>query len=432
MKFLKSITVITLLLICSASWAQQFVPIIGYRTGPLGSLGSKAFPAMIDYINIVNQNGGINGVKLIVEECETEYNVGRAVECYERYKFKHTGATTFDPINTGAALALMDRLPTDKIPMLTVGIGRPETVNGAVYPWVFPITSTYYDQAEAMIAYLGEKSGGISKLRGKKIAYLHIDAPVGREPMPLFEAAAAKYGFEFIKLPVALPGIEQGAQWTQIRNINPDFIILWAAGAVTSNALQNSKRYAYPAENILGMWWSGSEDEVASMGSDIKGYTAMTYTPPGNYPVIDEIKTRLYAQNLGSMPDSSKVGQINYLRGLTVGVIITEAIRTAQTRFGKGKVMTPEQVRWGLENLNITPARQRELGIFGMFPPIKTSCEDHSGSGAMKVIRWDGAKWQALSKDWIMGKTPLTDKLVKENSEKYAREKGITIACYKQ
>ena len=47
-----------------------------------------------------------------------------------------------------------------------------------------------------------------------------------------------------------------------------------------------------------------------------------------------------------------------------------EAIRIAQKHFNTSKV-NAEQVRWGLENLNITEARLEELGMKGMGYPIK-------------------------------------------------------------
>jgi branched-chain amino acid transport system substrate-binding protein len=108
-----------------------------------------------------------------------------------------------------------------------------------------------------------------------------------------------------------------------------------------------------------------------------------------------------------------------------------EAMRNAQAKYGKGKVLTGEQMRWGLENLNIDRARQKELGVEDMFPPMKTSCNDHEGSGAVKVVQWDGKQWVAVSKTWITGDKALVRKLLEESSAKYAAEKGITPGCLK-
>ncbi len=40
-------------------------------------------------------------------------------------------------------------------------------------------------------------------------------------------------------------------------------------------------------------------------------------------------------------------------------MLAVEAVRRAQAKFGKGKVMTGEQVRWGMENLNLDQHKPR-------------------------------------------------------------------------
>ena len=124
---------------------------------------------MIDYFNLVNLGGGINGVKLTWEECETEYNAARGVECYERLKTKNGGATVIEPLSTGIAYGLFERVAQDKIPMTTCGYGRGDSADGRVFEWVFPVGTTYWDQAAAMIAYLGGKEGSDNKLKGERL-----------------------------------------------------------------------------------------------------------------------------------------------------------------------------------------------------------------------------------------------------------------------
>ena len=153
----------------------------------------------------------------------------------------------------------------------------------------------------------------------------------------------------------------------------------------------------------------------------------MTFTTPGNFPVLDEIRNKVYSAGKGNLSDKERVGNAFHMRGIAAGVMMVEAIRNAQGKYGKGKVITGEQMRWGLENLNIDGARQKALGVFDMFPPIKTSCDDHEGSGAVKVQQWDGKQWVALSKTWISGDKALVRKLAEESSAAYAKEKGITL-----
>jgi branched-chain amino acid transport system substrate-binding protein len=431
MKVIKSIVFAAALLGAGghALAADQFVALQSYRVGPYGAGGSGFYGGMIDYFNLVNANGGINGVRMTWEECETEYNASRGVECYERMKTKNGGATLVDPLSTGIAYGILDRVATDKIPMTMLGYGRSDAANGKVFPYVFPLITSYWNQAAAMIRYLADKNGGYPKLKGKKIVYLYHDSAFGKEAMPVLDAQAKQYGFELIKIAVAPPGSEQQSQWLQIRQARPDHVILWGWGVMNSVAIKTAQRNGFPREKILGVWWAGSEEDTIPSGEAAKGYTAMTINTPGNYPLIDEIRKKVYAAGKGNLADQGRIGSVYHMRGVTLGVLWVEAIRTAQEKFGKGKSMSGEQVRWGLENLNIDAARQKALGAFGMFPTVKTSCDDHEGSGAVKVQQWDGKKWNAITPNWVVGDKALTRRLLEESSLAYAREKNITPAC---
>ena len=414
-----------------ASAQEQFVPILSYRVGPYASGGSGFFGGMIDYFNLVNMSGGINGVKITWEECETEYNAARGVECYERLKKKNGGATVVEPLSTGIAYGILDRVATDKIPMTTLGYGRSDAANGAVFPYVFPLITSYWSQAAAMVKYLGDKSGGLDKLKGKKIIHLYHDSAFGKEPFPVLEAASKQYGFDLVKIPVPHPGNEQNSQWLQIRQANPDYVILWGWGVMNAVAIKTAARVGFPREKMLGVWWAGSEEDAIPAGDAAKGYSTMTYNTPGNYPVLDEIRKKVYGAKKGNLEDPTRIGSVYHMRGVTVGILYVEAVKKAQEKYGKGKALTGEQIRWGYENLDVDLAKQKSFGAAGMFPPIKTSCQDHEGSGAAKVQVWDGKAWKALTPNWITGDRATVQKMVADSSAKYAADAKITPACLK-
>ena len=108
---------------------EQFLPALVYRTGPYAPNGIPFADGVADYWTLLNErDGGINGVKLTSEECETGYATDKGVECYERLKGKGpTGAGYFSPLSTGITFALTEKAPGDKIPLLTMGYGRSES-----------------------------------------------------------------------------------------------------------------------------------------------------------------------------------------------------------------------------------------------------------------------------------------------------------------
>ena len=132
---------------------EQFIPLLVYRTGPYAPNGTPWADGKQDYLKLVNaRDGGVNGVKLTYEECETGYATDKGVECYERLKGKGPkGATMFDPQSTAITFALTERAPVDKIPLITLGYGRTDATDGRVFPWVFPLLSNYWDSALSLI-----------------------------------------------------------------------------------------------------------------------------------------------------------------------------------------------------------------------------------------------------------------------------------------
>jgi branched-chain amino acid transport system substrate-binding protein len=407
---------------------EQFIGLPSYRVGPYASGGSGIYGGWIDYMQLINErDGGINGVKLAWEECETEYNNARGVECYERLKNKGTtGNSVFQPLSTGITYSVLDKVATDKIPLVTMGYGRTDAADGRVFPWVFPLITTYWSQASAIVNYIGSKEGGVEKLKGKKIAVLYHDSAYGKESHAILDKLAAKHGFEVLKLAVAHPGNEQQSQWLQIRQQKPDYVIVWGWGVMNPTALRTAARTGFSRDKMIGVWWSGAEEDTIPAGDAAKGFTAAGFNVAGtNYPVIKDIEKIVYGKGKGNMEDKSRVGSVYYNRGVVHGIITVEAIRTAQAKYGKGKPLTGEQVRWGFENLNIDSAKLASLGATGFMPDLKVSCMDHEGSGKVKFQQWDGSKWKVVT-DWIEGDRALVRGMIEESASAYAKEKGIT------
>lgn len=404
---------------------EQFFMLPSYRVGPYGANGQAFYGGFIDYLTYLNGKGGIDGVQLTWEECETEYNNAKGVECYERMKAKAQKAPgPIHTMSTGISYALVDKSAADKLPLAMMGYGLTSAVDGSVFPWAFPLVTTYQMQASAIVKYLRDKEGG--NLAGKKIVHLYHDSAYGKEPILALEAESRLNKFELVQIPVAHPGNEQGAQWQRIRQEKPDYVILWGWGVMNMTALKTAQKMGFPREKMIGSWWAGSEEDVVPAGDAAKGYTSATWNVAGKaVPLVADIEKTVYGAGKGNLKDTSKLGTILYNRGVSAAVLSVEAIRTAQAKYGKGKAMNAEQVRWGMENLKLDEARLKTLGATGLLPDVKTSCNNHEGSGKVKIQQWDGAKWVPLT-DWIEGNKALIHPLFQADAAKYAKEKGIT------
>ncbi len=281
---------------------EQFIPVPVYRTGAYAVSGVPYANGEVDYYRLINErDGGINGVKIVFEECETGYATDRGLECYDRLKGKGpTGAAFVVPRSTGVSYILTDRANTDRIPILTPGYGRAASKDGSVFIWNFPLLGTYWSAADVAIQHIARELGGLDQLRGKRIALLFHDSPYGKEPIPALLALAQKHGFEFRSLPVPHPGLEQESQWQTILQDKQDYVLPWGWGVMNSAAIKRAALVGYPREKMIGVWWSGSEADVRPAGDDARGYKAlMLQHGSGKFPVHVSIQRHVYAKGKG-------------------------------------------------------------------------------------------------------------------------------------
>jgi branched-chain amino acid transport system substrate-binding protein len=166
---------------------EQFIPNLVYRTGAYAPNGIPFANGLADYYTLINErDGGINGVKIVFEECDTGYATDRGVECYERLKRKGpTGAAYILPLSTGITFALtvthpgveqkstwlqirqnrpdyvLEKAPVDKIPIISMGYGRSESRDGSVFQWNFPLLGTYWTAADIILQFIAGLATGI-------------------------------------------------------------------------------------------------------------------------------------------------------------------------------------------------------------------------------------------------------------------------------
>ncbi|MFL6967579.1 ABC transporter substrate-binding protein [Pseudomonas alvandae] len=406
---------------------EQYFPLQSYRVGPYAAGGTGFFGGFIDYLKYVNANGGVNGVKLTWSECETEYVVEKGVECYERLKKGLNGApaAATNPLSVGIAYATLDRSTADKLPLITINHGRTDSTDGSVFPYVFPLQLNPYSEVSAIINYIGQRAGGLDKLKGLKIVTLYHGSPYGKETNEVLQTLADKYGFTLTLLEVPHPGNEQQSQWLNIRREKPDWVILRGWGVMNPVALKTAQKVGFPADHIIGNIWSNSEDDAAPAGAAAKGFIAITTHPSGtDFPVLQGIRKDVVDAGHGDLADPKRFGTVYYNLGVVNGILNVEALRIAQQKFGQ-QPLTGEQVRWGFENLRLDDARLKELGALGLVQPLQLSCSDHEGGGAVRFQQWDGTQWKLIS-DWVQADRALLRPIIEASSHQYAREKGIT------
>jgi branched-chain amino acid transport system substrate-binding protein len=363
-------------------WQSDYAKLV--TIGPVMAQGFK------DYIKVFKSEGGtVEGHPVDFMECTHDYDVNRGLECYQRHKM--AGIVSLALYGTPHTYALTPKLTADKIPAICAGFGRADAMDGTRFPYIFPVAATYWSQATAAIKYIQDAEGK-ENLKGVKIAYLYFDNPAGKEPMEVFRKLEKKFGFKMRMFGVPSPGVEMGAQVTDItRRFKADWVIGHMFGRAPSVSLKELYRKGFPLDHYIGFVWNTFDTDVAAAGKDIsKGCLTISYTGMGtDFPLHKKIKA-LYEKEGKSVPEYfNSTGYYN--RGLYWAGIQVEAVRQAIKHYGTP--VTGATVAKGYEKIS-------GFTMGGLFPPMELSKNDHEGGGWVIIYQWDGKKF-VLKRNWF-------------------------------
>lgn len=416
---LSALLAATALTVAAPAQAQDsiYVPLLTYRTGPFSGSGVHIANGMRDYLEMLNQrDGGVGGAKIIIEECETGYDTKKGVECYESTKGKKP--VVYNPYSTGITLQIIPKAAADKVPVLGMAYGLSAAADGTNFPWIFNPPATYWDGASVFVKHVAEKEGGLDKLKGKVIGLIHLDAPFGKEPIPVLEALAKKYEFTLKLYPVPAAQMQnQGSVWLSIRRDKVEWIYNQGWGAMNPTAIKEAVKNGFPMDKMVGVWWAGGDDDARAGEAGAKGYKTLNFHNTGaQFPVMQDILKHVVDKGL-SQAKKENVGENLYNRGVYNSMLIVEAVRNAQKLTGK-KSVTGEDVRRGFETLNIDESRLKAMGMEGFANPMKLSCTDHSGHNKVFVSQWDGSKY-VKSSDWMDPIKDVVRPLIEEEAKAF-------------
>lgn len=357
-----------------------------------------------DYISLVNARGGIGGYTIQAEVSDHGNDQPRAIEAYERAK--SDGAVLVDPLSTPVARALVPRALEDKINLITAFSGRSDAADGTVFPYVLPVSPNYWTQAGLLVDYFKQKDGD---LKGKKICYVHIDTPFGKEPLPILNKLAEKEGFELVAFPYTPPGNDQSAIWPQVRRARPDWVVFWGAGVGQTTALTEAVRNGLDMSRMSSSVWISESDMAVAGNEQCKGVMKVEPCASGRDPKpIQDILKEVVEAGKGAGPED-KVGTAYYNYGVMITAIICEGVRMAVEKAPDGPV-SGEWLNAGLHSI-------KDFTADGMIPPTTVTPEDHQGGGMARIAHWDGAKFVADTDFFTANQDVVWEEIKKYSAE---------------
>ncbi|WP_418319725.1 ABC transporter substrate-binding protein [Piscinibacter sakaiensis] len=363
--------------------------------------------AVKDYADLLNLRGGIEGHPVEINVVDHGNEPQRGIDCYER--LKRDGVLIFDFFSTPVSRAVLPRIVQDGNILVQPLVGRGDAVDGEVFKNVFPLAPTYWGQAANIISYVKKQAGG--NLQGKKVAFIYLDTPFGREPMPMFEALKRIERYEFQSFPIPVPGNDQSAAFTQLRRFQPDWVVTWSFSPLNPISFREMQRNGIPIEKMITVNWI-NEVDINNFGAmAAKGLKRSAVVSGGaEHPLVKDILREVYDKGKGN-GDRKLVADSYYNTGLAVYSTVFEGLRLAIKN--QGWPLTPEKIRQGMHSI-------RNFDANGFMPSVTITPQDHGGGGKTRIDMWDGTKWVPQT-DWFADYTALVWTMVRANSADFAK-----------
>lgn len=346
-------------------------------TGPTSETGSMYANGVKDYIDYINEKGGINGKRVRLISIDTAYILARDLEAYDRL-VNNEKVHLIIGWSTGSTEKLVPRVAKDRVPFTSVSYSR-KLADVERAPYNFLTGPTYTDQMKVSLKYI--RDNWKDPARNPRVAFLYNDREYGRSPIPDGRAYAKKKGIDLVAEEIVfLDAREAREQILRLKEKKPDYVIINNTAWPTYVILRDAKILGLDAK-FMGLIWSSDEKIITLAGRDAEGFigatpfVAMDPRLPGVKEILDFNRRR-----------NGQSGSVMFLyaNGWTAAKVMLEGARRA------GDDLSGKRIRKELEGI-------RDFSTGGISDTYSFSGTNHVGLRRLRLCRVVAGKWRPIT-----------------------------------
>jgi len=332
------------------------------------------------YLKMINDQGGINGRKIILLSEDDGYNPAKAVEATRKLVESDHVAFIFNSVGTPSNTAIQKYLNDRKVPQIFVATGADKWGNYRDFPWTIGYQPSYRTEAQIYGKYI------LKNRPTAKIAILYQNDDFGKDYIAgLRDVLGAKYEQMVVK---------EASYEVADTSIDTQVIALQAAGADTLITAATPKFAAQTIRKVHSLNWKPMHflsNVSASISSVLEpvgleksiGIISAAYQKDPIDPAFkdDPGMTQWREFMRRYMPDADPT-DANYIFGYNVTMILVQVLRQCGNDLSR-------------ENIMRQATNVKELELPALLPGIKinTSPTNYHPVRQLQLMRWDGRLW---------------------------------------
>lgn len=198
-------------------------------SGAYATVGTPMYTGLVNYLEYVNSNGGIDGRQITLIHEDDEGDSAKAISYIEQFVEDDKVFAIVEHFGTAQVGATLDYLKESGIPSVyfCTGIGQLYSDHAAINADgynIFPVQPIYITEGQIMAVR------GVGDFDAKKIGIIYSSNDAGENMMQGAETQCSTLGVEYAAVHISPGTVDVSAEVTKLLSENVDFIIIATLG----------------------------------------------------------------------------------------------------------------------------------------------------------------------------------------------------------
>jgi len=378
-KFIKTLLMTGLLVLLTACLAMAggrgvtdkeiTLGMVLVKTGPVAALGIPQGDGMIDYMNYINEKGGINGRQIKVIWEDDGFQAPKSVAAVKKLVARDNVLTIMTTGGTNQTIANMKNISRYKIANIPNAMAL--EFFEPLHPYIFALGALYEWQYQVIVDYINDDL----KMKDKRIGVVYTKKEYGKKGLDAIKKRAAKYNIPVVaELVLPTGAVDASSQVLALQQAGANIVITCDVLPPIISFLKTAEKYNYWPQ-VFGFNWATDDLLVKACGPAAKNYIGAGFV--GGW-ADDSPGIKLVREIAAKYDRKPKLTSL-YIGGVGVSMLFAEAIKRA------GKNLTPDTLKAALETL-------RDYDTGGIFPLVTYTTKSHAPAKKVKLYKADVEK----------------------------------------
>ena len=339
------------------------------KTGPVAALGIPQGDGMIDYMNYINDNGGIHGRKIKMLWEDDGFEAPKSVAAVKKLISRDKVLTIMTTGGTNQTIANMKNI--DRYQIVNIPNAMALEFFDPLNPYIFALGALYEWQYQVIVDYINDDL----KMEDKKIGVVYTKKEYGKKGLDAIKKRAAKYNIPVVaELVLPTGAVDASSQVLALKEAGANIVITCDVLPPIISFLKTAEKYNYWPE-VFGFNWATDDLLVQACGPAAKNYIGAGFVGSWTDDTPGIKLVREIAAKNNRQPKLTSL----YIGGIGVSMLFAEAMKKA------GRDLTPETLKKALETF-------REFDTGGIFPPVTYTDKSHAPAKKVKLFKADVEK----------------------------------------